>query len=73
MHQYYFIPLFQKAGFLEGASKFLSIKNIKVCSTIQDINKCNVINNKHVPIEFKNIMLRKWSEYRIADKLKNKF
>lgn len=72
MHQYYFIPLFQKAGFLEGASKLLSIKNINVCKAIQDIRNCNVTDNNYVPLEFNDIILRKWSEFKIEDKLSDK-
>jgi len=70
LHQYYFVPLFQKAGFLEGSSKLLSLKHINICRTIQEIQNCNVITNDCVPLEFNEIVLRKWTEFKIEDGLK---
>ncbi|MFZ1281841.1 MAG: hypothetical protein WAR59_13460 [Ignavibacteriaceae bacterium] len=69
MHQYYFINLFQKAGFLESTSKFLSIDNIKTCQTIQDILNCKVMENYSVPSNFNDIVLRKWGDFNIERKL----
>jgi len=69
MHQYYFVPLFQKAGFLDGASKSLLFENVNICKTIQDIQNCNVTENDYVPLKFNDIILRKWSEFNIQDKL----
>ena len=71
MHQYYFVPLFQKAGFLKSASKILSLNSIDICQTIQEIQECNVIENEYVPLRFNDIVLRKWSDFQIENKLNN--
>lgn len=71
LHNYYLIPLFHKAGFYEGASKFINLENINVCSRIQDIQMCHVIENDYVPKEYNDIILALWEEFRIEDKIKS--
>ncbi|MBS3742377.1 MAG: hypothetical protein KGY74_09680, partial [Candidatus Cloacimonetes bacterium] len=71
LHQYYFVPLFKKAGFLKAALKILSENNIFACKTIKDINKCNVLENRYVPIIFNDIVLRKWNDFNLIEYVEN--
>lgn len=69
LNHYYFIPLFQKAGFLHGAKYFIRLKNIKICQTVKEIQNLMTEKNTHVPQEFNSIILKKWNEFRIGDLL----
>ena len=71
LHQYYFIPLFYKAGFLNGVKNYISLDDVKICDIINDIQNCNVVENKSVPQYFNEIVLRKWSDFRIGKKIIN--
>lgn len=71
LHQYYFTPLFQKAGFLEGIKKFMSIESIYVCEVIQKILDYQVVSSIRVPLEFNSLVLNKWDEFHIVDLLNN--
>lgn len=67
LHQYYFIQLFQKAGFLVGLKQFIDIENILISETVSKIMGFNVISNIDVPVAFNSLVLEKWEELQIAE------
>jgi hypothetical protein len=71
IHNYYLIPLFYKSGFYEGASKFININHINVCSRIRDIHNCDVINSEYVPKEYNDIILNLWEIFGIEENIKS--
>ncbi len=71
LHNYYFIPLFQKAGFLDGSKLFVELEKVVMCSSISRILKYHVVENTNVPNEFNSLVLEKWKEFQVIDLLSN--
>jgi hypothetical protein len=69
LHQYYFVPLFYKAGFLEGMKRFVKLDEIPISEAVAKILKLNVIQNVDVTQEFNSIVLEKWEDFQILDLL----
>jgi hypothetical protein len=69
LHQYYFVQLFQKAGFLEGLKQHIDVNTIPICDEITRILEFNVVMNCNVPTEFNTLILKKWEEFHIKDRL----
>jgi len=70
LNQYYFIPLFQKAGFLEGVRRFIETDNIAICESITKILNYQVVENVNVHHDFNSLILKKWEEFQIVELLK---